>query len=109
MHQAGLTGEGEERQSQGDQGHHALGDEQDPAAVGNVGEGATDEREDDDRQDAGQPDAAQGDGLVGEGADVPEERPDLHLAAGERDQQAEPEQAVFAVAEGWGEVEGHSG
>ena len=38
-------------------------------------------------------------GLVGQLADVPEQRPELHLAAGNRDHQSGPEQGKGADAQ----------
>ncbi len=63
----------------------------------------------DDRQDARQPNPAQGDRLVGQGADVPEQRPGLHLGAGNGDGQPNPQVAETAVDTGREGYAGSSG
>jgi len=79
-------------QRQSNQRQQALGDEENLAAVERICHRSTDQGKDNDRQDARQPDPAQRERVrpAGQVADMPEERRDLHLRAGDGDEQARP-------------------
>jgi hypothetical protein len=105
MPEGDLSAKRQEGQAEGNRGHQGLGDKHDPAAVGPIGNGSSQQGKNDHRQDAGQANPTQGDRLVGEGADVPVKGPDLHLGAGNRDCQAGPKQPELAMMKRWGNAE----
>ena len=73
---------GEHPQRQGGSQHGGLGDEQHPPAVESIRHQPADERKQDDRDEPCQPHPADRQRLVGEGAQMPVDRPGLHLGAG---------------------------
>ena len=82
------------------EGHAGLRDEHHAAAVGRVGERAARDRKEDDRHQPDEADHAERERpLVGghEQRDVPQQRGRLHVRAGERDEQPDPEQAEVPV------------
>ena len=82
--------------------HHRLGDQHQLPPVVDVGGHAAHQREEHDRNDPHQPDQPERQRAAvvrHEQRDVPQDRGRLHQAAGERDQQAEPEQAEVAMPE----------
>ena len=74
----------EHPQRQGGAQHGGLGDEQHPPAVESIRHQPADERKQDDRDEPCQPHSADSQRLVGEGAQMPVDRPGLHLGAGNR-------------------------
>jgi hypothetical protein len=73
-------------QSQGDcnEGCRGLRDEHHLAAIKRIGDHATDQRKNNHRQNPRQPHSTECNRLIGERANMPEQRPDLHLGSRDR-------------------------
>ena len=88
---------GQQSQSERQQRSSRLGDEQDLPAVERIGDHAADQRKNDDRQNARQPYPTERNRLIRQGADMPEQRPDLHLRPRDGKQLSEPEVEKAAI------------
>ena len=79
-----------------------LGDEHQPPPIVRIGHDAGEHREGDDRHDPHEPDHAERQPLAirrRQQRDMPQQRRVLHVRAGEREQEPDPEQAEVAMLE----------